>query len=86
MAKKKRKNERLPPRRDGKKRTRRQQQTLVNNRNFQARKFYDEVRPKWRKELLQLRRDNRSAVYLVASLRHQLNSTAHELAELRKKK
>lgn len=36
----------LPPRKDGEERTQRQVDTTVNNRNYLARKFYDNERPK----------------------------------------
>lgn len=82
------KNEKLPKRKDGRKRTKRQEQTLLNNRNFRARKFYDEVRPKWRKELQELRKVVRELRYGIADItrRHQAKSEEHqkELKRLRK--
>lgn len=77
--------DKLPPRKDGKPRTKRQKQTLVNNRNFMARQYYAK-RDEHMAERKRLRRDNREAVNLIATLRTQLNQVSHELVELRRAK
>jgi hypothetical protein len=81
MARKK-KSEKLPPRKDGRKRTHRQVRTTLNNRNFRARQFYDKVRPKWKKELVELRRAVRAFEYVNADLTRRYQAKCEEVVAL----
>jgi hypothetical protein len=58
----------------------------VNNRNFCARKFYDEVRPEWKDELVALRRTVRELKYGLADVTRLYQAKCEEVVALSSKR